>query len=95
MDIENKLRLIKGDSGGGRGREISYEFTFSGCKLLYIKQINNKLLLYSIGNYIVHRVAKSQTLLKRLSTAECIYIYITTFAVCLKLTQYYQSTILQ
>ena len=32
---------------GGKGRE----FGISRCKLLYIGWINNKVLLYSTGNY--------------------------------------------
>ena len=37
--------------GKGRGG-INEEFGISRYKLLYIKQINNKVLLYSTGNYI-------------------------------------------
>ena len=31
---------------------VDWEFGISRCKLLYIKWINNKVLLYSTGNYI-------------------------------------------
>ena len=34
---------------GGRGND--WEFGISRCILLYIKQINNKVLLYRTGNY--------------------------------------------
>ena len=34
--------------GGG----MDWEFGINKCKLLYIEWINNKLLLYSKGNYI-------------------------------------------
>ena len=37
-----------GCQGWGRG----WEFVISRCKLLYIEWIDNKVLLYSTGNYI-------------------------------------------
>ena len=37
---------------GGKDRE----FGISRCKLLYIGWINNKVLLYSTGNYIPHPI---------------------------------------
>ena len=40
--------------GGGGGME--WEFGISRCKLLYIGWINNKVLLYSTGNYIQYPV---------------------------------------
>ena len=42
--------------GNGVGREINSEFGMNRYTLLYIKQINNKDLLYSTGNYIQHLV---------------------------------------
>ena len=30
---------------------MDWEFGVNGCKLLYIGWINNKVLLYKIGNY--------------------------------------------
>ena len=41
--------------GGGQGRK-DWEFGISRCKLLYIGWINNKVLLYSTGNYIQYPV---------------------------------------
>ena len=41
----------KGSEGG-----IKYEFEISRNKLLHIKQINNKVLLYSTENYIQYPV---------------------------------------
>ena len=42
---------------GGMGREEKdWEFGISRGKLLYIGWINNKVLLYSIGNYIQYPV---------------------------------------
>jgi len=34
---------------GGGGKD--WKFGISRCKLLYIEWINNKVLLYSMGNY--------------------------------------------
>ena len=42
---ENRLVLAKGEEGWGR-------IEISRCKLLYIGWINNKVLLYSTGNYV-------------------------------------------
>ena len=47
-DIEDKLMVTKGERGWG---EINQEFGINRYTLLYIKQINNKDLLYSTGNY--------------------------------------------
>ena len=42
------------------GREgIDSEFGIRECKLLYIGWINNKVILYSTGNYIQYLVIKS------------------------------------
>ena len=54
-DIENKLSVTKGKKGGGG---INQEFQMSRYKLLYIKKINDKDLLYSTGNYIQYLVIK-------------------------------------
>ena len=35
---------------------MDWEFGISRCKLLYIEWINNKVLLYSTGNYIQYPV---------------------------------------
>ena len=45
--------LPKGKGGGGM---VNSEFGISRYKVLYIKQINNKVLLYSTGNYIQYPV---------------------------------------
>ena len=47
--IENRLVVAKGE--GGRRRK-NWKSRISRCKLLYIGWINNKVLLYSTGNYI-------------------------------------------
>ena len=41
---------------GGSGEGMDWEFGISRGKLLYIGWINNKVLLYSIGNYIQYPV---------------------------------------
>ena len=43
---------------GCRGGGMEWEFGISRCKLLYIGWINNKVLLYSTGNYIPYPVIK-------------------------------------
>ena len=54
MDTEDRLA---GCQGGGRDRRgIDWEFGISRCKLLYREWMNNKVLLYSIGNYIQYPV---------------------------------------
>ena len=41
-----------GCQGGGGGGGMECEVGISRCKLLYTGCINNKVLLYSTGNYI-------------------------------------------
>ena len=45
-----------GCQGGVAGGMKDWEFGISRCKLVYIGWINNKVLLYSPGNYIQHPV---------------------------------------
>ena len=42
--------------GEGSGGGMDWEFGMSRCKLLYIGRINNKVLLYSPGNYTQYPV---------------------------------------
>ena len=42
--------------GEGVGGGMDQEFGVSRCKLLYIGQINNKVLLYSTENYIQYPI---------------------------------------
>ena len=35
---------------------MDWDFGISRCKLIYIEQVNNKVLLYSSGNYIQYPV---------------------------------------
>ena len=52
IDIENRLVVTK----GGVGREMDWEFRVGTCKLLHLEWINNKVLMYSTGNYIQYPV---------------------------------------
>ena len=45
--------VAKGEGGGG-GKD--WEFGISRCKLLHVEWINNKVLLYSTGDYIQYPV---------------------------------------
>ena len=53
------------------GREKDWEFGISRCKLLYIAWINNKILLYSSGNYIQYLIINYN---RKESEKEYIYI---------------------
>ena len=50
---------------------MDWEFGISRCKLLYIEWINNKVLLYSMGNYSQYPVINHNG-----KEYEKIYIYI-------------------
>ena len=70
MDIENRPVTAKGEGiGGGKGWEIG----ISRGKLLYREWINNKVLLYSTGNYIQYPVINQNG--KECET-DYIYIYV-------------------
>ena len=74
-----------------RGQGINQEYGITG--LLYIKQINNKDLLYSTGNSTQYLVI---TYNGRESEKEYMCVWVMNhLAVYLKLTQYYKSTIAQ
>ena len=51
-DIENQLMVTKGEKVG----RINQELWTKRDTLLYVKQINNKALLYSKGNYIQYHI---------------------------------------
>ena len=69
----------QGKGGGG----MEWEFGVSRCKLVYIEWINNKFLLYSMGNYIQCCVINHDG---KEYEKEYIYIYMNQFAVHQKLT---------
>ena len=81
--------------GQGQGRK-DWEFEISKYKLLYIKLINNKFLLYSTENYIQYLAINHNG--KKMKNVH-IYIYrereieLNHFAVQQKLTQHYKSII--
>ena len=52
-DRENRLVVAKVKGAGGG---TDWEFEINRGKLLYIECINNKVLLYSTGNYIQYPV---------------------------------------
>ena len=54
------------------GGEMDWEFGISRCKLLYIEWIDNKVLLYSTGNYIQYPVIKHNG---KEYEKECVYIH--------------------
>ena len=75
---------------------MDWEFEIRRYKLLHIKWINSKGLLYSTGNYIQFPVINHNG---KEYTYICIhtytYIYLNYFAIHEKLTQHCKSTILQ
>ena len=85
-DKEKKLVVAKG--GGGVG--MSWETGVSRCKLLHTEWINNKFLLYSIGNCnqypeISHN---GKEYLK-----DCIYVYINATLYCAAEITPWKSTV--
>ena len=61
------------------------KFGVSGCKLLFIGWVNNKVLLYNTGSYIQYPVIKykekiykrnTKKIYKDISIFICIYLYI-------------------
>ena len=73
---------------------MDWEFEISRCKLFYIEWINNKVLLYSTGNYSQYPVINYNG---KEYQKEYIYTYIELnhFAVHQKLTQHCKSSMLQ
>ena len=58
---------------GCQGGGMDWEFWISRCKLLYIGWVNNKVLLYSTGNYIQNPVINHNG---KEYEKECVYIYV-------------------
>ena len=69
MDIENRFVVAKGE-GGEEGME--WECGISRFELMYIEWIN-KVLLYSMGNYMQYLVINYN---RKEYKKECVYIYI-------------------
>ena len=59
----------------GKGGKV-WEFGISRCKLVYIGWINNKVLLYSTGNYIQYPVINHNGRENEKNIYIYIYIYI-------------------
>ena len=68
-DIENRLVVAKGEEGEGG---MDWEFGVSRCKRLYREWINNKVLLYSTGNYIQYPVINHNG--KEYEKELCVYV---------------------
>ena len=49
MDIENRRVAADGEEAG---EKMEWKAGVQRCKLMYTEWISNKVLLYSIGNYI-------------------------------------------
>ena len=67
--IENRLGIVEVEEGG---RGMDKEFEISRYKLLYTGWINNKVLLYSPGNYIQYPGINHNG---KEYKKECIYVY--------------------
>ena len=52
---------------------MEWEFGISRCKLLYIEWMDNKVLLYSTGNYVQYLVINHSG---KEYKKECVYIYV-------------------
>ena len=61
-----------GCQGEGRGRGLDWEFGINRCKLVYIEWINNRVLLYSTGNYTQYPMINHN---EKEYENECIYTY--------------------
>ena len=84
-DFENKLIITRGQ---GCGEGIVWEFGIDMYTLLYLKQITNKDLLYSMGNSAQCYVA---AWMRGEFGGEWIlvYVWLNPFVVHLKLSQHY------
>jgi len=103
MSIFTENTVVAAKEKGGRG-EKDWEFGTSRCakyiiyniiyniKLLYIGWINNKVLLYSTGNYIRYPVINHHG---KEDEKKCIDMYNNHFAIQKILTQLCKSTIFQ
>ena len=93
---QTENRLVLANGGGGWGG-MEWEFGVSRCKLLCIGWINDKVLLYSTGNYIQYPVINNhgKEYLKSMYIYMYIYVKLNHFAVQQKLTQHCKSTLLQ
>ena len=70
IDSQTEQTVVAKGEGGGGGRDR--EFVVSRCQLLHIEWINNKVLLYSTGNYIQYSEINHNG---KEYKKECIYMY--------------------
>ena len=70
LSMKQTLRHREQDVGN-QGEGTDWKFVVNRCKLIYIECINNKVLLYSTGNYIQYAVIN---LNRKEYEKECIYI---------------------
>ena len=70
--------VAKGERGG---RGSDWEFGINRCKLVYIEWINDKVFLYSIGNYIRYPMVNH-------NGKEYVYICITESLCCTAIIQH-------
>ena len=61
------------EQGVGRSGK-DWEFGVSRCTLLYIEWLNNKVLLYSTGNYIQNLAIKHNGKDMKKNTCVCVYV---------------------
>ena len=67
----------------GAGGGMDWEFGISRCKLLYVEWINNKVILYSTGNYIQYPVINHNGKeYERECEYVCIYVCVTESLCC-------------
>ena len=76
--------------GGRNGGGMNLGFGVSRCKLLYLDQISNEVLLCSTGNYIQYHVVKHNG-----KNIEKVYIKLNHFSVHQKLAKHCKSTTCQ
>ena len=72
-DKENRLFVASGVGGGGGLGVWNGSLGLANANKVYIGWINNKVLLYSTGNYIQYPIIKHNG---KEYDRECIYIYI-------------------
>ena len=65
--LDQEMGIIRGQWGG-----MGWDFGVNRCKLSYIEWINNKVLLYSTGNYIQYPGTNHNG---KEYKKECIYVY--------------------
>ena len=80
---QKQTHRLREQTCGCQGGRMDWEFGVSRCKLLDIEWINNKVLLYSTGNYIQYPVInqngkeyEKECVCVCVCMCVCVYIYI-------------------